>query len=234
MQWPKRIRIRAVVRPAVLALVLSSCGSIRAAQPQASPSDGATKGALAVSDNLISPKGKGGTSAHPAGSPASPPIDPSSYIIGPEDSLQISVWREAELTLGVVVRPDGMISMPLLNDVKAVGLKPLELQANITERLKPFISDPQVTIIVTGIHSRSVYLMGQATHQGSFPLNGQKTALQLMAEAGGPTLFAKVDSIYVMRRVNGQLTRIPFKYKKALKDPKFDVELQPGDEIIVP
>ena len=232
MRYPKMIR--PVLGLAILILVVSSCGRLLGAQSQATPSsDGKTNATLAARDNLVT--SKGGTAAVAPGARAvNPPVDPSSYVIGAEDSLQISVWQEPELSLGVVVRPDGMISMPLLNDVKAVGLKPLELQALVTEKLKPFVNDPQVTIIVTGIHSRSVYLMGQVGRQGSYQLNGQKTALQLMADAGGPGLFAKVDSIYIMRRVNGQLTRIQFKYKKAIKDPKFDVELQPGDEVVVP
>jgi polysaccharide biosynthesis/export protein len=225
LQWSKMTK--PALWAAILVFVASSCGPIWSAQSQASPSDGKTEATLATSNKLISPTGKGGTLA--VGT-----VDPSVYVVGPEDSLQISVWREPELTAGVIVRPDGMISMPLLNDVKAVGLKPLELQAIITERLKAFVNDPQVTVIVTGIHSRSVYLIGQVSRQGPYQLNGQKTALQLMADAGGPNVFAKVNSIYIMRRVSGQLMRIPFKYKDALKNPKFDVELQPGDEVIVP
>ena len=227
--------IRPVLGPAILILVASSWGPAWAGQSQASPSDAKKNATLSANDGLLGSKGTGEAATTSATSSAvNPSVAPSSYVIGAEDSLQISVWHEPELTLGVVVRPDGMISMPLLNDVKAVGFKPLELQAMVTEKLKPFVNDPQVTIIVTGIHSRSVYLMGQVGRQGAFQLNGHKTALQLMADAGGPSLFAKMDSIYIMRLVNGQLTRIQFKYKKALKDPKFDVELQPGDEVVVP
>jgi len=219
----------------IVVLVASWCSPVWSVQSQTSPSGVGSKGTLAANDNLASSKGKeGAAAAAPGARPLDPPIDPATYIVGAEDSLQISVWREPELTVNVIVRPDGMISMPLLNDVKAVGLRPLELQAIITDRLKPFVNDPQVTIIVTGIHSRSVYLMGQVNRQGSYGLNGQKTVLQLLADAGGPSQFAKVGSIYIARRVNGRLTRIPFKYKQALKDLKFDIELQPGDEVIVP
>lgn len=227
-------RVKVALSPSVLLLAASLCGALWATQPQGS-SLGKENAALAASDNVGTNSKSEVAGAAAKSRAANPSVEvPASYIIGPEDSLQVAVWHEAELSLSVVVRPDGMISMPLLNDVKAVGLKPLELQRMITEKLKPFVNDPQVTIIVTGIHSRSVYLMGQVGRQGTYQLNGQKTALQLIADSGGLSLFAKSDSIYIMRRVNGQLARIPFKYKKALKDPKFDVELQPGDEVVVP
>lgn len=166
-------------------------------------------------------------------SPAS--VDPD-YRIGLDDQLMISVWHEPELSMGVAVRPDGMITLPLINDVKVAGLKPLELQQVLLEKLKPFVSEPQVTVIVQGIRSRKVYLVGQVSKQGAFPLEGGQTILQLLAAAGGVGPFAKADSIYVLRTENGKQVRIPFQYKKALqgKSKGADVPLLPGDIVVVP
>jgi polysaccharide export outer membrane protein len=156
------------------------------------------------------------------------------YIIGVEDELQISVWREPELSTSVVVRPDGVITLPLINDVKAVGLKPEELQNLLMDKLKGYVNEPQVTVIVRAIHSRKVYLVGQVSHQGTFPLNGDMTALELLAAAGGLGPFAKADSIYILREENGKKVRIAFHYKKAVAGKSENVTLQPGDVIVVP
>ena len=161
--------------------------------------------------------------------------DEDAYRIGLDDQLMISVWREPELSLSVVVRPDGMITLPLLSDVHVVGLKPTELQQLLTEKLKPFVSEPQVTVIAQGIRSRKVYLVGNVSKQGTFNLEGGQTVLQLLASAGGVNPFAKGDSIYILRMENKKQIRIPFQYKKALKGrTKDDVVLQPGDIIVVP
>lgn len=164
----------------------------------------------------------------------SPP--PRSYVIGVEDELQISVWRERELSIQVVVRPDGMISVPLLNDIEVNGLTPMELQALLSEKLKDFVTEPQVTVIVRRIRSRKVYLVGAVVQQGAVLLNGEKTVLQLLAEAGGFGPFAKTDSIYVLRNHGGRRLRIPFNYKKVVKgqDRAKDITLLPGDVVIVP
>jgi polysaccharide export outer membrane protein len=156
------------------------------------------------------------------------------YIIGVEDELQISVWREPELSTAVVVRPDGMITLPLINDVKAVGLKTEELQNVLMDKLKNFVNEPQVTVIVRSIRSRKVYLVGEVGHQGTYPLNGDMTALELLAAAGGVGPFAKADSIYILRDQNGKKFRIPFHYKKAVAGKSENVTLQPGDVVVVP
>ena len=156
------------------------------------------------------------------------------YIIGVEDELQISVWREPELSTTVVVRPDGIITLPLINDVKAVGLKTEELQNALMDKLKNFVNEPQVTVIVRSIRSRKVYLVGEVGHQGTFPLNGDMTALELLAAAGGVGPFAKADSIYILREQNGKKIRIPFHYKKAVAGKSENVTLQPGDLVVVP
>lgn len=162
-------------------------------------------------------------------------VDPDAYHIGLDDQLMISVWHEPELSLSVVVRPDGMITLPLLNDLHVVGLKPTELQQMLIEKLKPFVSEPQVTVIVQGIRSRKVYLVGNVGKQGAYNLDGGETVLQLLATCGGVGTFAKADSIYVLRTENKKQVRIPFQYKKAIKGrAKDDVILQPGDVVVVP
>jgi len=162
-------------------------------------------------------------------------VDPKTYEIGLADQLMISVWKEPELSMSVVVRPDGMITLPLVNEVRVLGLKPIELQQLLTEKLKPFVSEPQVTVIVQQIRSRKVYLTGNVSKQGAVGLEGGETAMQVLAAAGGLNPFAKADSIYILRKENGKQVRIPFQYKKALKgQAKDDVVLQPGDVIVVP
>lgn len=158
------------------------------------------------------------------------------YTIGIGDELQISVWHEPELSMPVQVRPDGMITLPLVNDLAVVGLSTHDLQNVLSEKLKPFVNEPQVTVIVRNIHSRKVYLMGQVGKPGPYTLNERKTVLELITEAGGPGPFAKTGSIYIVRTVNGQQSRLKFNYKKALagKADAGDIELLPGDMVVVP
>ena len=182
-------------------------------------------------------KGKGPKEQPNAGTLAPPsPEDPSSYKIGVEDELQISVWHEPELSTPVQVRPDGMITLPLINDVPAVGLTTKELQATLTEKLAAYVNEPQVTVIVKAIKSRKVFVVGQVAKPGTYPLVGKKTALQVILEAGGLGPFAKSGSIVIVRTVNGKQTRLKFNYKKAVsgKGELEDIELMPGDMIVVP
>ena len=167
--------------------------------------------------------------------PAPKPGDTeTTYRIGVEDELQISVWREPELSSLVVVRPDGKITLPLINDIVVTGLTPDELQTLLGQKLKTYVNEPQVTVTVRSIRSRKVYIVGQAVRQGSFPLNGTKTVLELIAEAGGLNPFAKSSSIYVLRTIDGKKTKIPFDYKKAISGKTENVVLMPGDVLVVP
>ncbi|HUJ80227.1 MAG TPA: polysaccharide biosynthesis/export family protein [Candidatus Acidoferrales bacterium] len=158
----------------------------------------------------------------------------TAYRIGVADQIQISVWREHDLSLAVVVRPDGVITMPLLNDIYVVGMTPKELADSLTEKLKPFVNEPQVTVSVQQIQSRKVYLIGNAARQGAFQLNDNKTVLELIAEAGGVTQFAKTNSIYILRIVNGSEVRIPVRYKDAINGKGKDELLMPGDKVVIP
>src|ERR1700756_1312116 len=138
------------------------------------------------------------------------------YVIGADDQLHISVWKEPDLTETLPVRPDGKISMPLLNDVPAAGLTPSQLAASITEKLKKYIADPRVTVVVTAMNSRRVFVTGEVTHTGAMPLLPHMTVLQALSSAGF-TQFANVKGIYLLRTVNGQQQRIPFNYKDVVK-----------------
>lgn len=170
--------------------------------------------------------------------PASPDSQrapaPEGYKIGVDDSLFISVWKEPDLSSQVTVRPDGVITLPLINDVPVVGLTPKELQNLLTEKLKQFVNEPQVTVVVRDIRSRKVFLVGQVGKQGSIPLSGNMTMMELIASAGGLGPFAKSESIYILRTRDGHQTKIPFHYKKTLQGKSSDIVLEPGDMIVVP
>jgi len=125
--------------------------------------------------------------------------DTAHYIIGPEDSLQITVWREPTLSGTVPVRPDGKISMVLLGDVQAAGLTPMKLSADITERLKKYIQDPSVSVIVLAVNSQRIFLIGEVGHAGAIPMTPGMTPLQAIAAAGGLTPFANSKHIYIRR-----------------------------------
>jgi len=157
------------------------------------------------------------------------------YVIGAGDMLQVSVWKEPDLTNTLPVRPDGKISLPLLNDVPASGLTPMQLGASITEKLKKYVADPRVTVVVTQINSQRVYVLGEVLHTGSMTLLPNMTVLQALATAGF-TQFANTGGIYLLRSENGKQQKIPVKYKKLVKGQAIDqnIELKPGDTIVVP
>ena len=164
-------------------------------------------------------------------------VDPATYVIGAQDVLQISVWQEPELSApSVPVRPDGMISLPLLNDVQASGLTPTQLSAALRDRMKKLVQEPQVTVIVTAINSKRIYILGEVTRPGPMQLLSDMTVLQAISTAGGLSQYANAKNIYVLRSDNGSQVRLPFKYKAVLKgkDPKQEIALRPGDTIVVP
>jgi polysaccharide export outer membrane protein len=180
---------------------------------------------------------KSGASAGDDAKPASAPAttDPA-YVIGPEDVLDINVWKEPDMTRVVPVRPDGKISLPLINDVQAAGSTPQQLAATVTEKLRKFLTEPQVTVIVTAINSQRVFVVGEVLRAGAFPLIPGMTVLQALSSAGGFTTFADVKKIHVMRLVNGKHIELPFNYREVLKgdNPDQNIKLEPGDTVVVP
>lgn len=172
--------------------------------------------------------------AQPTPAPAG--AEDPTYKIGAQDVIRVDVWREDQLTRTVPVRPDGKITLPLLNDIQAAGLTPMELAGNIREELKKFIANPQVTVSVTEINSRRIYVNGEVNKSGAYQLLPHMTVLQALSGSGGFTAFARIKSIYVLRNDNGKSVKIPFNYKEAIKgkNPEQNIELQPGDVVVVP
>jgi polysaccharide export outer membrane protein len=189
-------------------------------------------GILLAAGNL--PAQETAKSAAPVAQTAVAATTDASYKIGPQDVLRIDVWKEAEVSRSVPVRPDGKISLPLLNDVQAAGLTPMELANVITEGLKKFINNPQVTVSVSEINSRRVYVTGEVTKPGAYPLVPNMTALQLITSASGFTQFARIKGIYILRTEGGKQVKHPFSYKDVLSGKTEDFVLQPGDTIVVP
>ncbi len=158
------------------------------------------------------------------------------YVVGEGDVLHIDVWQEPEVSQNVTVRPDGNISLPLINEMKVGGMTPLQIQGLVADKLKGFVNQPKVTVTVTEVHSRRAFITGEVTHPGEFPLNTQVTVLQLIAQAGGFTPFAKTENIMILRIDNGKELRLKFKYKEVLrgKNTEQNIALQPGDTVVVP
>jgi polysaccharide biosynthesis/export protein len=162
---------------------------------------------------------------------------PDDYRIGAGDILEINVWKEPDATVhSVVVRPDGKISMPLLKEVDVVGLTPVQLEKQITDGLAKLINSPDVTIVVTGINSKKIYVTGKVKKEGPIPFTYRMTVMQALSEAGGITDYAKKKAIYVLRNDNGREFRFPFDYAAVLKGQKMElnIQLEPGDVIVVP
>ena len=202
-------------------LLLASAGSMWAAQKKNVPGTATNNGASSAGDSK--------TSATPA------TTDPT-YVIGPEDVLDINVWKEPDVSRVVPVRPDGKISLPLINDVQAAGTTPQQLAGNVTEKLRKYLNDPQVTVIVTMINSQRVYVVGEVLRAGAFPLIPGMTVLQALSSAGGFTAFANVKNVHVMRLRNGKHLELPFNYRDVLKgdNPDQNIQLEPGDTVVVP
>ncbi|HEX4602548.1 MAG TPA: polysaccharide biosynthesis/export family protein [Candidatus Angelobacter sp.] len=161
---------------------------------------------------------------------------PAGYVVGDSDVLHVNVWKEPEVSQTVVVRTDGNISLPLINEVKVSGLTPLQIQELVAERLKGFLNNPQVSVTVAEIRSKRAFITGEVTRPGTYSLNAETTVLQLIAQAGGFTPFAKRDSIVVLRTDEGKQMRLKFKYKEVVKGKKTEqnIALHPGDTVVVP
>jgi polysaccharide export outer membrane protein len=166
---------------------------------------------------------------------AKPPMD-NSYVIGDLDLLSVVVWREEGLTdKSTLVRPDGMISMPLVGDIKASGKTPMQLAKEITEQLKKYVQDPNVTVSLNQMNSKKVYLMGEIAKAGPILMTPGMTLLEAIGTAGGLTQFANTNKIYILRNVGGKQQKIPVEYKQALKgDHSLNLTLSSGDTIVVP
>ncbi len=162
---------------------------------------------------------------------------PAGYVIGPDDVLGISYWRNPDMSAEVTVRPDGLISLPLLNEVHAGGLTPEQLREKIAKDATKFLEEePTVSVVVKTINSRKVYITGMVAKPAYYPLSGAMTVVQLIATAGGLQEFADTKNIRIVRNENGRQVSFPFNYKDFLKGKnlKQNIELKPGDTVVVP
>jgi len=158
-----------------------------------------------------------------------------SYKIGTSDMLTITVWKEPTLSGELLVRPDGMISMPLLGDIPAAGMKPMQLASQIAAGLKRFMRDPDVSVVVAKIHDNFIYLLGEVGKKGPVVMPPHMSLLEAISSGGGLTDFANKKKIYILRSADGKQKKIPVNYKKALRgDAAFNIALKPGDTIVVP
>jgi polysaccharide export outer membrane protein len=162
-------------------------------------------------------------------------VVPDSYVIGESDVVMVTVFKEPTLSSSLLVRSDGMISLPLLGDVKAAGKTPLQLADEVTAKLKKFIQDPNVTIILNQMNSKKVYLIGEVGRTGPMELTPGMTLLQAIATAGGISEYANAKKMYILRTEDGKQKKIPLQYKQALRgDSSLNLTLNPGDTIVVP
>lgn len=157
------------------------------------------------------------------------------YVIGPEDVLVVNVWKEPEISGQVPVRSDGKISLPLLNDVEAAGMTPMQLAESITEKLKQFLTEPRVTVTVTQMNSKRIFLMGEVGRRGPVQMLPHMTLMQALSVAGGFSQFANLKKMYILRNENGKQVKLPVNYKALMNgDESQNFVLKPGDTIVVP
>jgi polysaccharide export outer membrane protein len=162
-------------------------------------------------------------------------VVPDSYVIGELDVVSVTVYKEPTLSSSLLVRSDGMISLPLLGDIKAEGKTPLQLADEVTAKLKKFVQDPNVTIILSQMNSKKIYLIGEVGKPGPMELTPGMTLLQAIATAGGVSEFANAKKMYILRTEGGKQQKIPLQYKQALRgDSSLNITLNPGDTIVVP
>jgi polysaccharide biosynthesis/export protein len=194
-------------------------------------------GVAAAAQNKPKPQpapSKPGAAVAPTAAPAVTP--PPDYVIGIDDTLDIVFWQEKELSATVAVRPDGKISLPLLNEIHAEGLTPEQLRTSVTEAASKFVEGPTVTVVVKGINSRKVFITGQVGKPGPYPLIGATTVLQLISMAGGLSEYADAEQVRIVRTENGKTVAQRFNYKDVSKGKNLtqNILLKPGDTIVVP
>jgi polysaccharide biosynthesis/export protein len=188
-----------------------------------------------VAPEAVAPAPAANTAIKPPAMPAGV-VPPAGYVIGPADVLSIVFWKEKDISADVTVRPDGVISLSLINEVPAAGLTPEQLRVAITERAGQFVTDPTVTVVVKEINSRKVFIVGQVAKPGPYPLMAPTSVLQLIALSGGVAEYADSENVTVVRTDNGKETPIRVNYKEIMRGKKLEqnIQLKPGDTVIVP
>lgn len=230
------MNVRLLAAPAVLLLLSTSA----LAQETSIPEGDATLATTATSTATLA-----ATATPPSVAPSAPAAAASSaagfvdtskdYRIGPEDVLDILVWKQENLSRTVPVRPDGKVSIPLVNDIVASGLTPTELRQQLTERLSEYVPSPEVSVIVKEVHSVKVAVLGAVKMPGHYEVKAPSTVLELIARAQGFTEFADRNRIVVIRQNGSTTTRVPFNYKKVAEgNDQENFSIKPGDIIVVP
>jgi polysaccharide export outer membrane protein len=164
-------------------------------------------------------------------------VPDDNYQIGAGDTLQISVWKEPDVSVpSIVVRPDGMITVPLIKEVEVGGLTPRQVEKVIVERLAQFLNDANVTVVVTASNSKKVYVIGAVRKEGPLPYTYRMTVMQALTEAGGLTEYAKRKKIYILRTESGKDYRLDFNYDEVVKGERMEqnIPLLPGDTLVIP
>ena len=225
MNGMKQVLKTAIAVAAMLAVAASLAAQTKpaATPPKSGPQRGATQPPPTVPPLPGAPAPAGVT-------------PPPGYVIGPDDVLSVLYWREKDMSADVAVRPDGMISLPLLNEIQAAGLTPEQLREKVSAAASKFVEDTSVTIVIKAINSRKVYITGNVAKSGPYNLSGPTTVLQLISMAGGLLEFADSKNIVITRVENGSQKLYAFNYKDFLKkkNVKQNIELKPGDTVIVP
>ncbi len=192
-------------------------------------------GASAQPAQAAEQRSDGGASAGAAAATVATAL-PAGYVIGPEDVLTIVFWRDKDMSGDFVVRPDGKISLPLLNDVQAAGLTPEQMRAQLEKSAQKYIEDPNASVVVKEIRSRKVFITGNVAKPGTFPLTGETNVLQLIAMGGGLLEYADSKHIVVVRTENGAQEQFKFNYNDVIKGKQVqqNILLKPGDTVVVP
>jgi polysaccharide export outer membrane protein len=216
----------------IIAALIFPCLSIAAQPAVTTPAQNTTQTLAPAQTPPTATAGAGAV----LGPTVAPGVIPATYVVGPEDSISITVWHEPSLSGSFPVRPDGMISLALVGDIMAAGRTPMDLANDLTARLKNFVNDPTVTVSVLAVNSKRVYMLGEVAHIGPISLTSSLTPLQAISAAGGLSQYASKTKIYILRvDASGKKIKIPFNYKKAIKTGDLQgVTLLPGDTIVVP
>jgi polysaccharide biosynthesis/export protein len=227
--------IRSLCAAAAVSLLIGGAASAQELAATATPSPASASDDATAAKPAIAPGSD--TTSKPAATTVESAIlsHANDYKIGPEDLLDISVWKNPELSRTVPVRPDGKVSLPLVNDIQAAGLTPTALRQQLIDRLAEFIPAPEVAVIVREVHSMKVAVVGSVKTPGRYELKSAATVLEMIALAQGFTDFASRDRVVILRQENGETKRIPFNYRKvAAGDEQANMVVQPGDIIVVP
>ena len=228
-----------------LIVLVGTCSMAVVAQDASAPGsapgsdqDNAAKTVLSDSTNATPTEAKAAP-LPPSTTPSTrvPAVHSDNYIVGIGDVLEILVWKEGELSKTVPVRPDGMITLPLIGEIKAVGLTPNQLKEVVATALQKVVSDPQVTVMVTSVNSLSFNMVGNVNRPGYYPLTRPVTVLDAIALGGGFRDFAKQNKIYILRAgPNGTQEKLKFNYKQVIKGKNMaqNIVLQPHDTLVIP